>query len=239
MIEKPGGVLWVSTGLIWLPDRGAMSEKQSEGLPKREAVDVVHAVVKAGLSAIPYAGGAASELLSLVIGPPLEKRRDNWLEGIATRLEQLEKEREDFKVEDLAENESFVTAVLRATRQALATHRKEKLEALRNAVLNAALPNAPDDDLQLMFINFIEDLTPWHLRILSFLAGIRTWAEVVAEPREVASQFTYAATIEQAFPALEGRGEFHNAVLGGLHQRVAGKGMEPSQPRRAVHVQVH
>ncbi len=48
-------------------------------ITRRSAGDVVHAVTKAGLSAIPVAGGPAVELFQFVVQPPLEKRREAWM----------------------------------------------------------------------------------------------------------------------------------------------------------------
>ncbi|PWR72560.1 hypothetical protein [Methanospirillum lacunae] len=44
--------------------------------------DYAHAGVKAGLSFVPVIGGPISEFFSMVIAPPLEKRRDEWMTTI-------------------------------------------------------------------------------------------------------------------------------------------------------------
>jgi len=44
--------------------------------PAKSAADVAQVVVNAAVSAVPVVGGPAAELLGLVFGPPLEKRRD-------------------------------------------------------------------------------------------------------------------------------------------------------------------
>jgi hypothetical protein len=59
--------------------------------------------------------------------------------------------------------------VQHATQIAVRTHQQEKLDALRNAVLNVAAGTAPGDDLQLMFLGFVDAFTPLHLRMLKFL----------------------------------------------------------------------
>jgi hypothetical protein len=58
---------------------------------------------------------------------------------------------------------------MHASQVAIRNHQKEKLEALRNAVLNAALSNAPDEDLQLMFLIFVDSLTPLHIKALKLI----------------------------------------------------------------------
>jgi hypothetical protein len=112
-------------------------------------------------------GGA--ELLSTIITPPLEKRRDAWIESIAIALKNLEEKVDGFSFENLSQNEMFVTTVMYASQIAIRNHQQEKLEALRNAVLNTALSRTPEEDLQIMFLSFIDTLTSWHLRILKFL----------------------------------------------------------------------
>lgn len=125
--------------------------------------DVAHALVKGGLSGIPIAGGLAAELFDLVLAPPLSKRRDAWMESIARRLESVEA-----KVDSMRDDPAFVTTLLQATQIALRSHQEEKLEALRNAVVNSAMGAGPEDDLRAIFLNLIDAFTPTHLRILKF-----------------------------------------------------------------------
>ncbi|MGN6237055.1 hypothetical protein [Dyella sp.] len=70
--------------------------------------DLVHAATKAGLSAIPVLGGPAAEFFQLVIQPPLERRRVEWMAAIGEKLQKLEDE--GLKLEQLTENEEFITA---------------------------------------------------------------------------------------------------------------------------------
>lgn len=133
-------------------------------LPKRTLGDAAHAIAKAGLAAIPGVGGPAVELFQYVVQPPLEKRREQWMAQIAERLKELEAN--GLKLEDLRDNEQFISAVMLATQAALRTHQVEKLAALRNAVTNIAKGQAPDEALQHLFLSLIDSFTPLHLRIL-------------------------------------------------------------------------
>jgi hypothetical protein len=58
---------------------------------------------RAVLSAIPTVGGPALELFNAVIAPPVERRRNVWLNGLAERLQKLEQEKHH-KIEDLTNN---------------------------------------------------------------------------------------------------------------------------------------
>ena len=90
-----------------------MGDQTKDGLtvPKAGKGDVALVLARAGISAIPYLGRPAKELLAFVIVPPLERRRAEWMNAVGERLKQLEKEVEGFKLEDLAKNELFVTVV--------------------------------------------------------------------------------------------------------------------------------
>jgi hypothetical protein len=63
-------------------------------------------------------------------------------------LDRLEAKVEGFKVENLQHDEEFVSAVIEASRLAISTHKQEKREALRNALLNIALHRSTDEDQQ-------------------------------------------------------------------------------------------
>ncbi|BBK37721.1 hypothetical protein STAQ_27990 [Allostella sp. ATCC 35155] len=134
---------------------------------EHSAGDFAHAGARALISLVPVVGGSAAELFSLLVAEPLSKRRDAWIVEIAERLKGLENAVQGFSVEGLAEDPGFTTVLLSATQIAIRTHRAEKHEALRNAVLNAALGDTPDDDLRAIFLGFVDRLTALHLTVLA------------------------------------------------------------------------
>ncbi len=98
----------------------------------------MQAIVRAGLSIVPP-GAAIAELIDLVIQPALNRRRDEWFNGLAADVQKLRDRPDAPTVEELSQNEVFVTTMLNANAAALRTHQAEKLDALRAAVINAAL----------------------------------------------------------------------------------------------------
>jgi hypothetical protein len=145
-----------------------MTDRPSkEPLPSESTKrDVRDAVIKGALSAIPFGvGGAAAELFGL-LSIPLAHRRETWFQDLADRLGELEGYISGFRLDTLADNEQFVSATLQATQAALRTHQQEKLEALRNAVLNSAAKREPHDDYQTVFLALVDRFSPAHLRLL-------------------------------------------------------------------------
>jgi len=141
--------------------------KREKILPTTSTGDHLHAVAKAGLAAVPILGGPAAELFTQVIVPPLTKRREAWLQGIADDLAVLEEKVEGFTTKSLASNEEFITLLMQVSQIAITTHRNEKLAALRNVLSNSAV-KTPDEYLQVHLLSFLDIATPWHFQVLRF-----------------------------------------------------------------------
>jgi hypothetical protein len=137
-----------------------------------ELEDHSAAVIKGTLASIPVIGNVLAEELGLVLAPPLSRRRDEWFADLARRLHDLEGRVAGFKFDDLANNDQFVSATLQATQAALRTRDEIKLEALRSAVLHAALGSEPQGDRRDVFLSLVDFLQPVHLRLLKILAGL-------------------------------------------------------------------
>lgn len=196
-----------------------MTADLDKGPPEEVPGDQVHRVVRAGVSMIPVIGGAAVELFNKLIPPPLEKRRNAWWQSLHDRISRLE-ERETVKLDDLSQREGFVSTLLQASQIAMRNHQEEKLQALRNAVVNSALPGAPDDSKQTMFLSLVDVFTPWHLRVLNFLADPPAWfkAQGQAVPQsDIMSSLR--GVLGRAFPDLVKDTEFAELVIRDLYDR--------------------
>jgi hypothetical protein len=177
------------------------------------AGDYAHAGVRAGLSIAPFLGAPLAEFFSMVIAPPLEKRRDAWLVEIFSRLKNLEERVDGFKLENLAENEVFISTLLYATQVAMRTHQEEKMTALRNAVINSAFRPSIDENLQLMFLNLVDRYTRWHLIILHFLDDPREYGKRHSISYASWSSGGTASVLEYAIPEMKGRRQFYDQIV--------------------------
>jgi hypothetical protein len=92
------------------------------------------------------------------------------------RVVKLERESR-LRIDDLRENEEFVSTVVQACHIAARSHQREKADALRNAVLNAAIGAAPEDSKREMFLEFVDTFTVWHLKVLAFLNKPVGWVD--------------------------------------------------------------
>ena len=177
-------------------------------VPEGSTADKIHTMVRAGISAIPIAGGPAVEFFNLVFMPPIERRRNQWMKEIGETLEKLVREK-GISIDELEKNPQFVTSVLQATQIAIRNHDREKLDALRNAIANAALPTAPDEIRQQMFLSFVDGFTVLHLRLLILFQNPLEWARVHGVKFPDIYMGSLTDIVECAFSELKGQ----NAVF--------------------------
>lgn len=184
--------------------------------PQIGALDRAHGVIRASLSALPFFGGTAVELFNSLFAPPLERRLTEWRENVAIGLDQLARaERVDF--EELQNNPDFIDTVLKASQAAVKTSKSEKLEAFRNAVLNAALPEAPDASHQELFLALVDQFTVWHMRLLKLFQSPRVWFEKNGLQPPGFSMSSLSKVIEVAFPELKSDRDFCGQLWKGLY----------------------
>jgi len=180
--------------------------------------DVAHTIVKAAVSAVPYAGGPGAELFALIFRPPLQKRQDEWMNEVADGLREVEKRAEGFSIEKLRDNEQFISAVMNASQAAMRSHQQEKREALRNAVLNVAVGSGLTEDVEAVFVSLIDRYTPWHLRILRFFHNpLELSAQKGMKPENYYIGGSRAQTLETYYPEMRGQRQFYDILVKDLH----------------------
>lgn len=177
------------------------------------AADVTREVVRAAVSMIPVAGGPIQVLLENIFAAPLERRKQEWLEQMAEAIEDLQQRVADITPESLADNEVFITVALSAFPMAIRNHHKEKLDALRNAVLNSALPNTIDENEQLIFLRLVDHLTPWHLNFLFLLRNPGDWMAQNGIRDPAWSMASISTVVEHCFHDLVGWGDVYDGDL--------------------------
>lgn len=179
--------------------------------------DAAYALVKGGVGMIPLAGAPASELLALLVAPPLEKRREKWMTDVGERLAELEKD-ERIHLEKLRDNEVFLDIVLQATHHALKTGEKEKLQYFKNVVANTALGESPEKAIAQIYLNLLDRYTVWHIRILLLFDDPESWFALNSAVKPNITMGGLSHVVRAAFPELEGQNEFCDLVWAELER---------------------
>lgn len=208
-------------------------------MDKDKKKDIAYSIVKAGVGSVPIVGAAASEILNLLVTPPLEKRRNEWMENIGERIKELENKK-GIEIESLQDNDIFLDVVLQTTQQALKTSEQEKLDYYKNAILNTAIGEHPELAEIQIFLNLISEYTVWHIKILKLFDNPTDWFEKnnLSIPNFMSAGLS--SILEIAFPELKGRKDFYDLIwddlhraglhkTGGLHAMMTGSGLMVSR----------
>jgi len=171
-------------------------------------------LAKAGISAVPTLGGPAAELFDLIVPSSLEQRRQRWFQLVAEHIRALEGKGID--LEALSTDEGFITVVIEASKAALGTHIEGKLQLLANCVESAALPENNDDFIAMRFLQYVEELSPEHFVVLTYLADPYRWYERNGIERPAITGPRRAALDNAELPV---EGDVLELVLADLDQR--------------------
>ena len=149
-----------------LPD---LPEEKSK---KRTAIEVA---AEGGAGMVPFVGGLLAATLSAYFSATQENRTREWMEEMADVVQELLDRIEDLEVADLAEDPDFFDAAVAAARIATATSSAEKHAALQNALFNVGLGDSLDADKRAIYLRYIDELTPSHIRSMRFLDNPTGW----------------------------------------------------------------
>lgn len=177
----------------------------------------VHRTARAAMAAIPVLGGPLLETFNALIEPPMARRKTEWMIQVTEAINELYKKGVVTKT-DLQENEKFFTTLVHASSIAIKNHQAEKREALRNAVINSALPDAPDDTTQQLFLNVIDSCTSWRLALLQLFQDPPQWAKKRQHQFPNLMMGGLSHIIESAFPQLKGQQELYRLIWQELYR---------------------
>lgn len=166
------------------------------------------------ISFVPAAGSALQVAFNELAGRRLADRRTRWLNDLAAKVHELEDQVGDFA--KLTSEDAFMDALTTAAQIADRTSRADKLEVLRNAVVNSVMPDAPDVDTQQLFFDMIDRFTPTHVRMLKLLSDPPGWFERHGIPQPNISTGPKTAIIEAGMPELAGRRDLIDRYAGAL-----------------------
>lgn len=120
--------------------------------------------LRVALGAIPVLGGAVSEGLGALVAWNAARQTTEWLKVLESRFIYLDERLSNLESTEKAQEVLAMT--ITAAHAAAKSHQEEKRKLLQNAVLNTALQGTDGADERLVFIRFLDELTPTHLRVL-------------------------------------------------------------------------
>ena len=127
-----------------------------------QPLDVVQGVVEATVSQVPFAN-FFQKAVEGIKGNVLQRRYERWQTQVEERLSELE----ESVRENLGDNESFATALIKATELAAQTN-TIKIQYLANGVKYAA-EHQIDEDSLILLLNDIAKYTTSHFKVLVYM----------------------------------------------------------------------
>jgi hypothetical protein len=81
-------------------------------------------------------------------------------------------------LDTLKSDENFISLLLRASGVAIKTHQKERVNALRNLLLNSVVDRDTTEDQKHLFLSLVDEQTISHFKILSLSQGGICWMPI-------------------------------------------------------------
>lgn len=137
--------------------------------------DIAAVAAEAAAGLIPVAGGALSPLIAATFGSRYDRRQAHWIREFLVPLVEEMSTRLNCTADELAADDVFVTAVLRASRDSLGTHLDDKLQMFRNVLEHHVLDPNRGNVVTLRFLRWVDELEPDHVLVLTYAADPSGW----------------------------------------------------------------
>jgi hypothetical protein len=154
-----------------------MLDDQVPQLPEKKSTKrtTMEVASEGALGAIPFVGSLLAASLSALFSATQENRTREWMEEMAEVVEALLERVEGLEARDLANDPAFYDAAVAAARIATAASATEKHRALQNALFNVGMGDGLDADKRAIYLRYVDELTPSHIRFLHFLDNPTAW----------------------------------------------------------------
>jgi hypothetical protein len=131
---------------------------------------IVSSGIAGVLSLVPGVGGAVIEMMTELAIQRTNDRIKEMFEYFVNRIREVGEERVD---RDWFRGEEFQTLLYEALHQLHVTRDREKIEMLGVSLANSGAPGFKGDARNDLFVRFVRDLAPQHIKMLVELAPLR------------------------------------------------------------------
>jgi len=184
--------------------------------PTEPTEDKVHRLVRATLGALPLFSGTAVELLNALIEPPIERRRSVWMEQVTVAINEIH-QRLGIDLENFKNNEEFISILIQASQIALKNHQTEKLELLRNVLVNSFNNGSLSTDKKFTFLHLLDQYTPTHILLLEEFKKGCLW--VTSKTNNFNSNYETAKSLSRKFEIPNLSNQFIYQVISDLDSK--------------------
>jgi hypothetical protein len=122
--------------------------------------------LRALVDCIPF-GGLLTNNINFLVKPSIEKRKEKWLNLIVDSINVLSDKIDN--INKMFQDETFVTFIINTTQSAMRTQQDEKIIMYKNVLINSYICKQIDLDKKMIFLNWLDNLTLTHMKVLSFM----------------------------------------------------------------------
>lgn len=187
---------------------------RSEQLPQPDDMQTFREALEKSIEQVPVAGPITNFIVSRFWVPSASRRLEEWLKEFA---DDFDRHCAGCSIENIVKDEAFISASIQVARIVVSTHQREKLDYLRNALLNIAIGKGVGEVKQQIFLNAIEVFTPAHVKILNLI-----WRSLSPDWDQHSVPLplrTYSRAIELLVPEVKGQPAIIAALLADLRNR--------------------
>jgi len=142
------------------------NDKENLNPPEQTNKDFKYSLSKGIVSMIPAVGGALSTtIFEDIINSPIEKRLHEWRLLVQKAIYGLRDKHDEYKTENLRNNPEFVSLFLELQPIAIKNHQEEKLEFLRNFLLQSVIDDSNYNSNKRL-LRIIDELPPNDVLVL-------------------------------------------------------------------------
>jgi hypothetical protein len=160
-------------------DESALEKWERQKAEGQSFAEHILNIIKAGLSAAPFAGAIAS-LMTDYIPNAKAKRVEEFAEQIAKDFYNLQ----DSVNAEYLQTDDFAYMFEQSFRAVAEHPQREKLEAFRGILVNSATIKGYTEEEKEYFLNLAMNLSTLHIRILKFMAMPEKYLEEAGIPKE-------------------------------------------------------
>lgn len=195
-----------------------ISTEPPEENPQERALEILMLFAK-GATIPTVVGPFVVEIIQQLLKKPMQKRTVDWMQEVTDAINQIASQQENFTPSKLAENEDFVSILLRASDLAVKTHQSEKRTFFKNAIISSGMPKPPSLDKQMFFLRTIDELSLNQILVLSFYDDPRGWLTKRNINRPEYHSAPRSAILVHAYPGLANDAYLNELIFSELQRR--------------------
>jgi len=142
--------------------------KPIDGKPSEKKSDLIREFVEEAVSTFIPGGGFAVKIIQKISVPKMEQRQERWETEVTDAINKLYSILGESELTKRAQEEDFLSILLQAYPIMMKNHQADKINYIKNAIINSVIDNENIFDLKTSMFILIDELSIIHFYLLFF-----------------------------------------------------------------------